>query len=111
MECCFKAEINEAIVHLLRAVALGATWVSGGVAARLRTQVVERYGECPHTGLTPVEQEVYILMGRGWSNKQIAAHLHCTQQTVCNYSSHIYKKLGINRMELIVEFQSNLKKS
>ena len=35
---CFKDEINESILHLLRAIAAGATWVSGGVAARLRDQ-------------------------------------------------------------------------
>ncbi|MCX6050630.1 MAG: hypothetical protein NT075_36530 [Chloroflexi bacterium] len=32
--CCFKHEINEGLPHLLRAIAAGMTWVSGGVAAR-----------------------------------------------------------------------------
>lgn len=108
---CFKDEINESILHLLRAIAAGATWVSGGVAARLCAQASELSYTHPHADLTPVEQEVYVLLGRGWSNGQIVAHLHCTEQTVRNYSSRIYKKLGINRAELIVQFQSNLKKS
>lgn len=109
--CCRKAEINEGIVHLLRATMAGVTWVSGGVAAQWRTQTTELVDACPRADLTPVEQTVYALLGRGWKNKQIAAHLHCTPQTVCNYNSHIYKKLGLNREELIVAFQSNLKKS
>ena len=95
----------------MRAIATGATWVSGGVAARLRAQASALPEPYLHPELTPVEQEVYALLGRGWSNKQIVAHLHCTEQTVRNYCSHIYKKLGINRAELIVQFQNNLKKT
>lgn len=108
---CFKDEINESIVYLLRAIAAGATWVSGGVATRLRTQAHEpSHNALIQSHLTPAEQQVYGLLGCGWSNQQIANHLHFTRQTVRNHSSQIYKKLGMNRTELIVQFQANLKK-
>ena len=109
--CCFKTEINEGLPHLLRATGDGTRWVSGGVATRLCAQAIDPGNMCPHPDLTPFEQAVYVLLGRGWSNKQIAAHLQCTEQTVCNYNSRIYKKLGINRLELIAEFQRYLKQS
>lgn len=106
--CCLTTEITHVLSHLLRAVAAGATLISGGVAAQwpVSSQLPPR--ALALATLTPREQQVYLLLGYGWHNEQIAAHLHCGKQTVRNYTSHIYKKLGIDRLAVEAHFQNNL---
>lgn len=96
---------------MLRAVASGATWVSGGVVRSLLTSSGADNGFAGNeTQLTSSEQRVATLLARGWSNAQIATELNWTPQTVRNYISRIYHKLGANRSELIANFQQNLQK-
>ena len=45
-------------------------------------------------GLTAREVEVLVLLARGLSNKQIAAHLVITPKTAGNHVEHIYAKIG-----------------
>jgi HD-GYP domain-containing protein (c-di-GMP phosphodiesterase class II) len=46
-------------------------------------------------GLTGREIDVLALLVRGWSNKQIAAHLSITPRTVGSHVEHIYTKIGV----------------
>ena len=62
----------------------------------------------PETGaevadnLTTTEFSIAMLASRGWSNENIAVHLGLSSNTVRNYLSATYNKLGINdRKELI----------
>jgi DNA-binding CsgD family transcriptional regulator len=53
--------------------------------------------------LTPREREILHLIALGWSTAHIAAHLCLTRQTVRNYASSVYAKLGVaDRAEAIV---------
>lgn len=52
--------------------------------------------------LTPREKEVLHLMIQAFDNRQIAETLHVAEQTVRNYISTIYSKLGVsNRMDIL----------
>jgi DNA-binding CsgD family transcriptional regulator/tetratricopeptide (TPR) repeat protein len=46
-------------------------------------------------GLTPREQEVALLVGRGLTNRQIAKELSISEHTVANHVRKILKKLGL----------------
>lgn len=46
--------------------------------------------------LTDRELQVIQLLGEGRSNKETAATLHISDQTVKNHISHIFAKLGVN---------------
>jgi two-component system, NarL family, response regulator DegU len=46
--------------------------------------------------LTDRELQVIQLLGEGQSNKETAATLHISDQTVKNHISHIFTKLGVN---------------
>lgn len=46
--------------------------------------------------LTEREREVAALAAEGWSNKEIAAQLHITQQTVKFHLGNVYQKLSVN---------------
>lgn len=53
-------------------------------------------------GLTPSEQRVLEALARGLSNKEIAAELWLTQQTIKFHLTNIYRRLGVsNRTEAV----------
>jgi DNA-binding CsgD family transcriptional regulator len=45
--------------------------------------------------LTPAEENVYRLIGQGWSNKEIAAMLFISLDTVRTHVKRIHEKLNI----------------
>ncbi|TAH50721.1 MAG: response regulator transcription factor [Chloroflexota bacterium] len=51
--------------------------------------------------LSNLEKEIVILVAKGYSNREIAEKLRLAKQTVRNYLSIIYEKLGVhNRVAL-----------
>ncbi|MBZ5630208.1 MAG: LuxR C-terminal-related transcriptional regulator [Acidobacteriia bacterium] len=48
------------------------------------------------------ERQIVLLVVKGWTNGQVAAHLNLSEQTVKNHLRNIYKKLRVrNRVELV----------
>ena len=53
--------------------------------------------------LTARECQIVALIGKGYSNEQIAEKLSLTKQTVANYNSGIYLKIDVStRAEAII---------
>ena len=53
--------------------------------------------------LSPREREVLIMVAKGWTNKRISEELGLKQQTIRNYLSNIFDKLGVHsRVEAAV---------
>ena len=48
-------------------------------------------------GITPRELEILILIAEGLSNKQIAARVFVSENTVKTHSSRVFDKLGVQR--------------
>lgn len=60
-------------------------------------------------GLTSREQQLIPLIERGLTNKQIAAHLHLSEQTVKNHVHRILGKLGVgDRLDVSEACQTQL---
>ena len=60
--------------------------------------------EASLTALTKTEIRVLSFLGRGLSNKEIAAQLGCSVKTVKNHLNSIFQKLGVsNRTEAVVK--------
>ncbi|OGR78007.1 MAG: hypothetical protein A2X32_11890 [Elusimicrobia bacterium GWC2_64_44] len=60
------------------------------------------YDSAPDS-LTATEIKVMALLGKGQSNKEIAATLNCSVKTVKNHLNSIFQKLGVNnRTEAVV---------
>lgn len=62
-------------------------------AAQLRNQARDRL-----TTLTPREREVLDLVGRGQTNKQIAAQLHLTLRAIEDRRSRLMRRVGVTSL-------------
>ena len=61
-----------------------------------------RHGEFPPDNLTNREMEVISLIGQGLTNREIAAQLQLTENTIKGYVKEIFAKLGArNRVEAV----------
>lgn len=90
-----RAALEEALVVFEQ---LGAMpW-----AEKARTELARVGGRAPATpGLTATEAEVVDVVARGLSNKQVAAELFMSVNTVEAHLKHIFRKLGVrSRTEL-----------
>lgn len=58
--------------------------------------------------LTPQEQKVSDLAAQGHSNKKIGTELGITEKTVKFHLTKVYKKLGLNRYQLIGRTQAGV---
>jgi two-component system response regulator DevR len=56
----------------------------------------------PLESLTPLEREMFDLVGEGMSNAEIAKRLHLSQGTVRNYVSRLLRKLQVERRTQLV---------
>lgn len=87
----------EELLASIRAVYTGGVHVSDRVASRIvgssaRGQEVAS----PFQVLTSREREVVDAIALAYSNRQIAARLHVSEQTVKNAITRIYAKLGVD---------------
>ena len=99
-----KREAAKKVIQGIRAVLAGQVFVSEKISALM----AERFVEGRSAGTSPVEQlsdrelEVFQLLGRGQSTRQIADHLHVGFKTVQAYCARIKDKLQLpNATELL----------
>ncbi len=92
-----KQETGNKIVVALRAVLRGEIYVSERLRGkRLRTGRTQKaHGETPIGRLTPREFEVFGLIGKGRTNREIAEGLHLSLKTVEAHREHMKRKLNV----------------
>ncbi len=83
------------LARAIRAAHAGRPWLHPEAQRHLMQRVVARPAPAPHEALTARERAVLDEIGRGRSNKQIAAALHLSEGTVKGYVSIILDKLGV----------------
>ena len=88
-----KDEVPETLLLAIRGVARGGTWFSRAIAAKLARAVAPGASDLPH--FTEREEELRRALEQGWDNARIAAALYLSEQTVRNYLSRLYAKLGV----------------
>jgi two-component system, NarL family, response regulator LiaR len=60
-------------------------------------------------GITPRELEILELIAKGLSNKEIAARVYVSENTVKTHSSHVFDKLGAKRRTQAVQLGKDLR--
>jgi DNA-binding NarL/FixJ family response regulator len=98
-----KDEAMETVVKAVRAVHLGAAWYSQSVANKFMQWQFGREPEVANAHLSAKEHDLLTLMARGWSNAKIAKELSLSEQTIRNYSSALYEKIGVHtRVDAVI---------
>ncbi|WP_431279333.1 response regulator [Leifsonia poae] len=95
-----KDALPEDLVQAVRIVAAGDALLAPRITKRLLERFAsQRPANTRHalalSDLTEREREILVLMGRGYSNGEIAAELFIAEQTVKTHVSRIFTKLGL----------------
>jgi two-component system, NarL family, response regulator LiaR len=89
---------RERLISAIQEAAAGETPIDPAVAGKLFAHVMQQTS-VPDTviaGLLSVrEREVLGLLGKGFSNAEIATRIYLSEGTVRNYVSSIFEKLGV----------------
>jgi two-component system NarL family response regulator len=88
MSYLLKDMSTEQIIGTIRAVHEGTTDLPLVVSQRLNERLQRRE-------LTGREQEVLLLLVKGWSNKEIASSLFVSEETVKSHLKTLFGKLGV----------------
>lgn len=70
---------------------------------------VRDQGKLESLGITPRELEILELIAAGLSNKEIAARVFVSENTVKTHSSHVFDKLGARRRTQAVQLGKELR--
>lgn len=100
-----KAEATEKMVTAVRKVLSGELYLSDKMSGKMLHKLV---GGRIQPGIRPIETlsdrelEVFTLIGRGHTTRQIAEEFHLSVKTIDSYRAHIKEKLNLaNATELI----------
>jgi len=89
------------LVDAIRSISGGGVLMSPSIAKKVLNRVDDRSmkeaseDDDPFFKLTNREREILLLVGKGMSNKEIAAEACVAEQTVKNYLSSIYSRIGV----------------
>jgi two-component system, NarL family, nitrate/nitrite response regulator NarL len=104
-----KGSSGHELVEAVRAIAKGDSYVAPNLAARLLAKKIggiEPVADYNPHDLTSRESEVFALVARGMSNKEIARAFHSTERTIKHHMTNIMQKLKVrNRVEAALKFQ------
>jgi DNA-binding NarL/FixJ family response regulator len=99
-----KREVTEKTMEAIRAVLQGKLYFSNAVNAMLAQKHVQGSGDKPASieALSDRELEVFQLLGRGYSTRQVSEQMNVGFKTVHVYCSRIKEKLNLANINELV---------
>ncbi len=88
----------EDLIKSIKGTAGGKGYIDPAITKKLLSNIASRSvqpSHAQHYNLTEREKEILDLLAKGLSNADIAEQLFLTEGTVRNYTSEIFKKLGV----------------
>ena len=105
-----KAEATEQVIIAIRRVLEGDVYVSEKIVPHMIRRLVAGDGTAetsPVERLSDREFEVFQLIGRGDTTRQIAEELHISVKTIETYRAKIKKKLGVKDATGLLRYAVN----
>ncbi len=103
-----KDDALDSIARAIRTVSGGGSWFSQSVLNKLVDIRFAQGTDEKGSPLTERDQELLAMISQGWDNGHIASELDLAEQTVRNYVSRLYQKLGLtSRAEAIIWARDN----
>jgi len=103
-----KRAVSDELLLAVRAVSRGDTFLSPEVAGPVVSPLVDaplRFADLgPMDQLTSREREVLQLIAEGYTNREIATHLHLSEKTVEKHRGHLMAKLDTHDTAGLVRF-------
>jgi two-component system, NarL family, nitrate/nitrite response regulator NarL len=104
-----KGSCGHEVIEIVRAIVRGDSYVAPNLAARLlvrKGQQVKAVVNDSPGDFTSRETEIFQLVSRGLSNKEVARSLKCTERTVKHHMTNIMQKLNVrNRVQAVLKFR------
>jgi DNA-binding NarL/FixJ family response regulator len=99
-----KREATDKVLDAIRAVLQGGLYFSNAVNAMLAQKLVQGTGGQPTAiaSLSDRELEVFQLLGRGHSTRQVSEQMHVSFKTVHVYCARIKEKLNLANINELV---------
>jgi DNA-binding NarL/FixJ family response regulator len=94
-----KQEMPEKVIEAIRQVLAGKVYLSPSMTDRLLSRAIGKTGEIersPIEKLSNRELEIFRLIGRGLTTRQIAKDLHLSVKTVETHRENIKSKLSVS---------------
>ncbi|MBI9046854.1 MAG: response regulator transcription factor [Anaerolineaceae bacterium] len=102
MGCLLKSNHPEEVLHAIRELYLGKTYLSSDLTAKLFRGLRKQNEPETDELLTPREIEILHWVARGAPNKEIALQTGITEATVRAHVSNILGKLNLNNRSQVV---------
>jgi DNA-binding NarL/FixJ family response regulator len=102
-----KRAAADELIHAIRAVARGGTYLDPGLTGKVLGGLVGRNlqaGSPAGVALSDREEEVLRLIARGHTNREIAARLDVSVKTVETHKARAMEKLGLDSRAAIVAY-------
>jgi two-component system nitrate/nitrite response regulator NarL len=103
-----KGSCGHEVIAIVRSIIRGDSYVAPNLAARLlvkRGQQIKAVVNNNPDDFTFRETEIFQLVSRGMSNKEVARGLRCTERTVKHHMTNIMQKLNVrNRVQAVLKF-------
>ena len=102
-----KQEAMESVVTAIRQVLAGKIYLNERVKDRILFNLTDRpagSGRFPMDRLTDRELEVFRMIGKGFSTREIASKLHLSIKTIGTYRERIKEKLNLKHANELVRY-------
>jgi two-component system, NarL family, nitrate/nitrite response regulator NarL len=83
------------LAGVVRAIAHGEVYVSPSLAAGILVTLTRHRAAEPLQELTEREREILVLVGQGFTNREIGQRLHLSEKTIKHYVTNILQKLHV----------------
>lgn len=99
-----KDSAPEVLIDAIRTIQSGGKYLSPQITKLLYREMNDNNQELPHLTLSDREYEVFLSIGEGKANNQIANQLSLSAKTISTYRSRILTKLNMDNNSDIIQY-------